>query len=86
MVMRLADADLPVQRYADFADTVAGYLDEVKRLADTKRDEAAGPHPPAGPPAPTSWPTTRPSRARPAGAGGLAAAGLRAPWTRRSPS
>ncbi len=41
MVMRLADADLPVQRYGDFADTVSGYLDEVKRLADTKRDEAA---------------------------------------------
>jgi N-acetylated-alpha-linked acidic dipeptidase len=39
-VMRLADADLPVQRYGDFADTVSGYLDEVKKLADTKRDEA----------------------------------------------
>ena len=41
LVMRLADADTPVQRYGDFADTVAGYLDEVKRLADAKRDEAA---------------------------------------------
>ncbi|HEY3951194.1 transferrin receptor-like dimerization domain-containing protein [Phenylobacterium sp.] len=39
-VMRLADADLPVQRYADFADTVSTYLDEVKKLADTTRDEA----------------------------------------------
>ncbi len=39
-VMRLADTDLPVQRYGDFADTVATYLDEVKKLADTKRDEA----------------------------------------------
>src|SRR5579859_56874 len=39
-VMRLADADLPVQRYGDFADTVAGYLEEVKKLADNKRDEA----------------------------------------------
>ncbi len=39
-VMRLADADLPVQRYGDFADTVGGYLDEVKKLADAKRDEA----------------------------------------------
>ena len=39
-VMRLADADLPVQRYGDFADTVSGYLGEVKKLADTKRDEA----------------------------------------------
>jgi N-acetylated-alpha-linked acidic dipeptidase len=41
MVIRLADADLPVQRYADFADTVGGYLDEVKRLADSGRDQAA---------------------------------------------
>ena len=41
MVIRLADADLPVQRYGDFADTVGRYLDEVKKLADTKRDEAA---------------------------------------------
>ena len=40
-VMRLADADLPVQRYGDFADTVGGYLAEVKKLADTKRDEAS---------------------------------------------
>jgi N-acetylated-alpha-linked acidic dipeptidase len=40
-VMRLADADLPVQRYGDFADTVGGYLTEVKKLADTKRDEAS---------------------------------------------
>ena len=39
-VMRLADTDLPVQRYGDFADTVAGYLDEVKKLADTTRDAA----------------------------------------------
>lgn len=41
MVIRLADADLPVQRYGDFADTVGRYLDEVKKLADSKRDEAA---------------------------------------------
>ena len=39
-VMRLADADLPVQRYGDFADTVSGYLEEVKKLADTTRDTA----------------------------------------------
>ena len=31
---------MPVQRYGDFADTVSGYLDEVNRLADQKRDEA----------------------------------------------
>jgi N-acetylated-alpha-linked acidic dipeptidase len=41
MVMRLADAETPVQRYGDFAETVGGYLDEVKKLADAKRDEAA---------------------------------------------
>jgi N-acetylated-alpha-linked acidic dipeptidase len=41
MVLRLADADLPVQRYGDFAETVGHYLDEVKKLADTTRDEAA---------------------------------------------
>ena len=41
MVIRLADADLPVQRYGDFADTVSQYLVEVKKLADTRRDEAA---------------------------------------------
>ena len=39
-VMRLADTDLPVQRYGDFADTVTTYLDEVKKLADTTRDTA----------------------------------------------
>ncbi|MDB5497973.1 MAG: folate hydrolase [Phenylobacterium sp.] len=41
MVIRLADADLPVQRYGDFADTVGRYLDEVKKLAETTRDQAA---------------------------------------------
>lgn len=40
MVLRLADAEIPVQRYSDFADTVAGYLDEVKRLADSRQAEA----------------------------------------------
>ncbi|MDB5422931.1 MAG: folate hydrolase [Phenylobacterium sp.] len=39
MVLRLADADLPVQRYGDFADTVARYLDEVKKLSTTRSDE-----------------------------------------------
>jgi N-acetylated-alpha-linked acidic dipeptidase len=39
-VLRLADTDLPVQRYGDFADTVATYLEEVKKLDGTKRDEA----------------------------------------------
>ena len=41
MVIRLADADLPVQRYSDFADTVGRYVDEVKKLADGRREEAA---------------------------------------------
>jgi N-acetylated-alpha-linked acidic dipeptidase len=41
LVLRIADADLPVQRYGDFAETVGGYVDEVKKLADAKRDEAA---------------------------------------------
>lgn len=40
MVMRLADADTPVQRYGDLAHVVGGYVDEVKRLADARRDEA----------------------------------------------
>jgi N-acetylated-alpha-linked acidic dipeptidase len=40
MVLRLADAGAPVQRYGDFADTVARYLDEVKKLADAKKTEA----------------------------------------------
>jgi N-acetylated-alpha-linked acidic dipeptidase len=39
MVLRMSEADLPVQRYSDFANTVATYLDEVKKLADRKRDE-----------------------------------------------
>jgi N-acetylated-alpha-linked acidic dipeptidase len=38
-VVRLADTDLPVQRYGDFADTVATYLDQVKKLDATKREE-----------------------------------------------
>ncbi len=38
LVLRMADADLPVERYGDFADTVSTYLDEVKKLADSKRE------------------------------------------------
>jgi len=38
IVLRLSEADGPLQRYGDFAETVAGYLDEVKKLADTKRE------------------------------------------------
>jgi N-acetylated-alpha-linked acidic dipeptidase len=40
VVLRMADADVPLQRYGDFADTVSRYLDQVKRLADTKRQAA----------------------------------------------
>ena len=39
LVLRMSEADLPVQRYADFANTVSTYLDEVKKLADRMRDE-----------------------------------------------
>jgi len=44
VVMRVADADTPATRYGDFADTVASYLDEVKKLAETRRtgDERLG--------------------------------------------
>jgi N-acetylated-alpha-linked acidic dipeptidase len=38
MVLRLSETDLPVQRYGDFADTVSTYVDEVIKLADTKRE------------------------------------------------
>jgi N-acetylated-alpha-linked acidic dipeptidase len=37
LVMRAADAALPVEQEADFADRVSGYLDEVKKLAAEKR-------------------------------------------------
>jgi N-acetylated-alpha-linked acidic dipeptidase len=41
MVIRLADADVTVQRFGDFADTVGRYLDEVKKLDTTTREQAA---------------------------------------------
>ena len=40
VVLRMADADVPLQRYGDFAETVSRYLDQVKKLADTKREAA----------------------------------------------
>ncbi|HWA29951.1 MAG TPA: transferrin receptor-like dimerization domain-containing protein [Rhizomicrobium sp.] len=40
MVLQLADTDLPVVQAGDFADTVAMYLGEVKKLADTRREAA----------------------------------------------
>jgi N-acetylated-alpha-linked acidic dipeptidase len=39
LVLRMSEAELPVQRYGDFANTVSTYLEEVKKLADRKRDE-----------------------------------------------
>lgn len=39
MVLRVADADTPPQRFGDFADTVATYLGEVKKLAADRRAE-----------------------------------------------
>lgn len=41
LVLRIADADLPLQRYGNFAETVATYNDELKKLADGKREAAA---------------------------------------------
>ncbi len=41
MVLRLADSALPPQRFGDLADAVSGYLGEVKRLADDRREMAA---------------------------------------------
>jgi len=37
VVLRIADSDTPPMRFGDFADTVARYLDEVKKLADSRR-------------------------------------------------
>jgi N-acetylated-alpha-linked acidic dipeptidase len=40
LILRMADADVPLARYGDFAETVSRYLDQVKKLADTKREAA----------------------------------------------
>jgi N-acetylated-alpha-linked acidic dipeptidase len=40
IILRMADADIPLARYSDFGDTVSRYLDQVKKLADTKREAA----------------------------------------------
>jgi N-acetylated-alpha-linked acidic dipeptidase len=40
VILRMADADVPPQRYADFADKMGRYLDSVKKLADNKREAA----------------------------------------------
>lgn len=41
MVIRLADADTPPQRFGDFAETVSTYLDEIRKLASARRDQDA---------------------------------------------
>ena len=38
MVMRAADTDLPLQKAGNLADVVGRYLDEIKKLADAKRE------------------------------------------------
>jgi len=39
LVLRVADADTPPQRFADFASTVSVYLTEIKKLEDDRRKE-----------------------------------------------
>ena len=38
MVLRVADADTPPVRFGDFASTVGTYVDELRKLADDRRD------------------------------------------------
>jgi N-acetylated-alpha-linked acidic dipeptidase len=40
IVLHAANDDLPPQRAGDFAETVAGYVQELKKLAATEREEA----------------------------------------------
>jgi N-acetylated-alpha-linked acidic dipeptidase len=40
LVLRMSQSDLPQQRFSDFAETVGGYLDEIGKLADAKREAA----------------------------------------------
>src|SRR5260370_34459419 len=40
LVLRVAEAAVPVQRAGDFADAISDYLDQVKKLADGEREEA----------------------------------------------
>ena len=39
-VLRAADSELPLQQAGDFADTIATYVTQVKKLADDKREAA----------------------------------------------
>jgi len=40
IVLRVADADVPVQNASAFAGAVSDYLDQVKKLSDDEREEA----------------------------------------------
>jgi N-acetylated-alpha-linked acidic dipeptidase len=40
IVLRVAEGDLPLQNASGFANTVSDYLDQVKKLTDSKREEA----------------------------------------------
>jgi N-acetylated-alpha-linked acidic dipeptidase len=40
LVLRMSEAKAPVQKPSDFADAVAEYLDQAKKLAEDKRSEA----------------------------------------------
>jgi N-acetylated-alpha-linked acidic dipeptidase len=39
LVIRMADAELPLQQAGDFADSITFYLSDVKKLADDRRDQ-----------------------------------------------
>jgi N-acetylated-alpha-linked acidic dipeptidase len=40
LMLRVADADVPVQQTSNFAETVSDYLEQVEKLADDERDQA----------------------------------------------
>src|SRR6266446_6621084 len=40
IVLRMADTEVPLARYDDFAQTISRYVEQVKKLADTKREAA----------------------------------------------
>jgi N-acetylated-alpha-linked acidic dipeptidase len=40
VVLRLADADLPLEQFGDFADDVSTYVRELKELAEDRREQA----------------------------------------------
>jgi N-acetylated-alpha-linked acidic dipeptidase len=41
VVLRMADADVLPLEFGDFADTIGGYVEELRKLADAKRTRAA---------------------------------------------